>query len=161
MELPDNIEYIGSASFFETPYFDKNIVRDDYGFTYLNDILVSYKRNKYRLEIKEGTKAITERACDSLKVIKLELPEGLLYIENNAFTACVELRSIKLPNGLKRISDQAFSLCFRLKKIEIPKSVTEIGKDVFLKCYELEEIKVPIHLKEEFFYDGNAEVIYY
>ena len=48
-----------------------------------------------------------------------------------------------------------------MEKVRIPESVTYIGEDVFWMCSDLKEIKVPKHLKDEFYYDGTAAVIYY
>ena len=63
---------------------------------------------------------------------------ALLEIADMVFPAVTE-------NGIysvKGIQQQAFTACSQLKKIEIPNSVTDIAKGVFSECRNLSSISV-------------------
>lgn len=172
LELPETIEYIRLYSFEGTPFYDQIRVDDKNGGTYIESILVSIDKSHYsdtsnfllgsrKMSVKKGTKTISVLACNMLKVRKIELPEGLEYIEQAAFSNCFYLKDLKLPKSLKKIGPGAFANCYRLKTVKIPENVTEIGRNIFYGCNKLKKIEIPQHLKDTFYYDGNAEVIYY
>ncbi len=58
-------------------------------------------------------------------------------IGENAFLSCIDLSSISLPNGLLEIDDSAFSWCTSLTHVEIPSTVTSIGVSAFSYCSSL------------------------
>jgi hypothetical protein len=62
---------------------------------------------------------------------KINLPEGLTEIGEEAFREDGELKEIQLPNSLKRIGWGAFILCRQLERLELSDSIEFIGKDAF------------------------------
>lgn len=76
------------------------------------------------------------------KIKSIEIPDGIVEIGNNAFSACCNLEEIDIPDSVLIIKDNAFSNCRTLKSISIPASVTTIGEDAFSSCTRLEEIFV-------------------
>jgi hypothetical protein len=79
--------------------------------------------------------------CEHLKTINL--PEGLLLIDDNAFADCGELEELIIPNGVKFIGASAFHACSGVKKLTLPNSLTSIGRRAFDFCVSLSEVKVP------------------
>ena len=75
------------------------------------------------------------------------IPQGVVFIEKNAFKDCNLLSSIDLPSSLERIADSAFMGCSSLHELDIPKSVYEIGDRVFQDCSQLRSIDLPKGLK--------------
>ena len=73
----------------------------------------------------------------------IEIPNGVTWIGEYAFSDCSALKSIEIPNGVTWIGEYAFSDCSALKSIEIPNGVTWIGEDVFSGCSALESIEIP------------------
>lgn len=55
------------------------------------------------------------------------IPDGIIFINWEAFYDCRSLTSISIPDGVRRIDDEAFSGCTSLTSITIPDSVTEIS----------------------------------
>lgn len=68
---------------------------------------------------------------------KIDLPDTIISIGNEAFSGCTNITSIILGSNIKTIGDNAFSECASLENIDL-KSVQEIGSDVFFKCTSLE-----------------------
>ncbi len=79
------------------------------------------------------------------QIVRVELPDRLLYIGSAAFYSCGALTSITIPNGVIEIGEEAFSQCQSLSEITIPNSLTNIGTAAFCSCTELSEV----------FYDGT------
>lgn len=65
----------------------------------------------------------------TLSLQELTLPEGIEFIEEEAFKNC-GFTSIILPSSLERIGIEAFKNC-NAKEIVIPENVTRIGQDAF------------------------------
>lgn len=115
--------------------------------------------------------------CVSLK--EVELPEGVVSINDSAFKDCKALSSIALPSSLESIQTNAFWGCTSLSELEIPESVKEIhmtamppalkrihirakemkiAKLAFLKCEDIETIIVPQGCKDLYqkIFDGTT-----
>ncbi len=76
------------------------------GAVYVNDILLTYKGDPEKAEIKYGTK----------------------YIESGAFDSKQNLVSVEIPRSVTTIRTAAFVNCEKLNRIVIPKTVTTIEK---------------------------------
>lgn len=57
------------------------------------------------------------------------------------------VEKVQIPDSVKEIGQNAFFCCESLKSIELPSSVTTIGVDAFYRCYNLKEIKFGNSLK--------------
>lgn len=71
------------------------------------------------------------------------LPEGLRYIDHQAFADCASLRKINLPEGLANIGSGAFLRCAALENVAFPSTLTRIENDAFQKCTSLTEVVLP------------------
>ena len=80
-------------------------------------------------------------------VQRVEIPDGITSIGNNAFYGCSSLTEVTIPDSVKEIGGGAFYSCKKLKRIKIPDCVTEIGIGTFGGCVELEEMILPPNLK--------------
>ena len=81
----------------------------------------------------------TFKNCASLS--KLEIGEGVEYIEWSVFYGCSSLKSVKLPKSIKIIREFAFARCTSLTEIEIPSHVV-VHHDAFAHCTSLTEVKI-------------------
>lgn len=72
------------------------------------------------------------------------LPTTIRTIENEAFIACSNLRSINLDQllDLSTIGSMAFKACRSLKTVDIPSKVVSIGSFAFADCNSLSAINV-------------------
>lgn len=85
----------------------------------------------------------TVTGVDDKSISEVIIPQGVVFIEKNAFNDCNLLSSIDLPSSLERIADSAFMGCSSLHELDIPKSVYEIGDRVFQDCSQLRSIDLP------------------
>lgn len=64
------------------------------------------------------------------KATSVEMASSVQYLKNNAFDNCTALESIELPEGLLYIGDQAFQ-GDPIKSVDLPDSVKYVGTDAF------------------------------
>lgn len=84
--------------------------------------------------------------CDNNNRIRLEkviLSEGIIYIGNCAFSGCSSLNQIIIPKSLVSIGSYAFEGCGSLDKINLSESIRFIGNSAFKGCGALIEIIIP------------------
>ena len=97
---------------------------------------------------------IEKDAFRNIKVVDLELGEGVKSVGDSAFYQCEQLTAVSFPNTLERIETNSFALCSNLKSIAIPASVNYIGI-AFTNCSKLESIEVSPE-NPKYKADGNA-----
>ena len=101
---------------------------------------------------------------------RIEIPEGMTVIDNNAFKNNTKLKEVILPSTLKSIGISAFEGT-SLSKIELPSSLTYIGENAFANIKTLTEITIPksvesasyafygdVNLKKVIFEDGIVTI---
>nr|MCR4717087.1 leucine-rich repeat domain-containing protein [Lachnospiraceae bacterium] len=76
---------------------------------------------------KLGTGAF--QGCGNLHYI--DIPEGVVEIENNTFDGCQNLNTIILPDTVEIIGDEAFKDNRNIHELVIPESVTQISNSSF------------------------------
>ena len=97
-------------------------------------VIVKYPEGKKidsTYTVKSSVKEIADRAFDSLKIKKVNLPEGLVKIGMRSFADC-PMKSIKFPSTLQVIGELSFVDC-PLESVTFPASLKTIGKRAF--CY--------------------------
>ena len=97
----------------------------------------------------EKLKAVPEsafRRCSSLT--KINIPNSVVVIGDDAFYGCEVLREIIFSLNLKKVGKSAFEGCKMLKKIDLPEGVEEISDNVFERCYSLDEVFIPSTVKK-------------
>jgi len=80
------------------------------------------------------------------KIKNVILPEGIIYIDDNAFSGCTGLENISFPKSLACIGSAAFENCVGLKDISLPENLTSIGDWAFRGCKGLKNISLPENL---------------
>lgn len=73
----------------------------------------------------------------------VQIPEGVIRIDNEAFKDNQKIEAVVLPKSLKEIGDSAFECCSKLLTINVPENVTDIGKCAFKGCSSITSIKLP------------------
>ena len=104
-----------------------------------------------KLEIQEGVEFINQYAfsgCSGLE--KVVLPASTAKSIGTAwhsFSHCTGLRKAVLPEGVQRIPDSMFMNCASLTEINIPDSVTMIERYAFLGCRNLKQVTLGPNVK--------------
>ncbi len=94
-----------------------------------------------KVVIPDGVTEIAEdafRACMSIKSVVL--PSSVEHIGKEAFRGCSELVHIILPDGVRSIGENTFRVCLNLKIVELPDSLSCIGESAFSECRQLTRI---------------------
>lgn len=65
---------------------------------------------------------------------KIQIPENVQTIEQEAFKDCYKLMEIELSDSVQIIGKEAFSGCNLLMKVMLPENLSEIQNDAFYGC---------------------------
>ena len=150
INIPESVETIGIESFCRCSSLTeinipKNVSKIDIrafsGCSKLKKINIDDSNTVYYSEgnciVEEKTKKLIAGCNGSV------IPDSVLSIAANAFTACGEITDIVIPEGVETIGFEAFSECTGLKSVTIPDTVTEIGGYAFENCTSLKEVDLP------------------
>ncbi|MEE3482750.1 MAG: leucine-rich repeat domain-containing protein [Bacteroidales bacterium] len=74
---------------------------------------------------------------------KLVLPEGITYINKNAFNNNNTIKEIHFPESLKNINASVLSNCENLETVVLSKELNSIGYRAFANCDKLKNINIP------------------
>jgi len=94
----------------------------------------------------EGLTKIGPRAFEYVQIENVTFPSSLKTIGEEAFCSS-ELKELHLLEGIVKIEEAAFSCCDNLKAVILPDSLTELGRDTFLNCTNLTEVRLPANLR--------------
>lgn len=98
-------------------------------------------------------------------VVKLTLPESLMYIGNRNFNKSAALAEVILPETLQVIGYEVFRESAALEEITIPAAVTMIGKSSFAKNENLKSVTftgmAPLYVGWGAFGNNHAEMVIY
>ena len=65
-------------------------------------------------------------------VTSLMLEDSIIYLDENAFQGCSNLKSVRLPNTITKIPYRMFSGCSSLEDVYIPEMVSEFDEYAFI-----------------------------
>lgn len=150
VSIPAKVESIGREAFAgcrikeivipaTTTSIGNNAFRDCRQVTAIRvDAANSYydSRNNCNALVETSTNKLL-KACASTVI-----PNGVVEIENSAFSGLSNFTSISIPSSVTAIHSAAFNDCDGLTSIYIPSSVTVIDPNPFTNCDALATIKV-------------------
>ena len=99
-----------------------------------------------KIELPNTIKRIGDEAfanCTMLETIRI--PEGC--IELSGFNGCTNLKRIAIPNSVKKIGHRAFEKCTGIELLTIPEGVEELGNYAFSQCENIRDIILPSTIK--------------
>ena len=109
------------------------------------DTLYQYlDKQAEKIELPDTVKTIPENAFRGFHNLKeVILSPSMDKIINNAFKDCSALETVVIPEGIKQINEAAFAGCDSLEKIYLPDSITKIFEGAFSNCGNLSEVRLP------------------
>lgn len=90
-----------------------------------------------------NVKTVLRYAFSNSEIRTVYFNDGLLEIEQGAFSECGSLRFVCLPNSVRAIGEEAFADCTSLRCVVLPEQLETINSNAFSNCYLLEQIIVP------------------
>ena len=107
-------------------------------------------------------KEIGSMAFSYCNFTSIELPDGLVYIDDWAFNGCMHLDSIVLPDTVKEIGRSVFGVT-ALKDVVLSENLDYIGPNAFNGCENLTKIILPASVtyidESAFSSSGLAQII--
>ena len=144
--MSSNIEEVGNEVFDNTAFYNNSDNWTD-GVLYCGSVVAASDENiSGEIDIKEGTRVISDHAFEERKISGVSFPESMIRIGNNAFWDCGTLKSVIAKSGLKYIGVNTFYHNDLLKNVQLPDTVIEIGAGAFQVCIRLVSIKMPENL---------------
>ena len=135
------VTYLGSYAFRGCNAFNPESLSQDP--TYIGDYDLS-ETGITIVDIPEGIIRLENYAFyKSTNLTSVKLPLSLEEIGSYVFQGCTSLSDITFNDGLKTIGQQAFLNCSALKTITLNEGVTTINNSAFSGCESLETITLP------------------
>lgn len=99
--------------------------------------------NNNTFVIPHGVRVIGEGAFKACRFIrKIEIPDTVVKIDNEAFWGCMVLETPHIPNSVQNIGERAFKGCKFFHEIDLPEGLTSIDGSAFEDCSNLSRINV-------------------
>ncbi|MDE5782448.1 MAG: leucine-rich repeat protein [Lachnospiraceae bacterium] len=148
--IPSKLVSISSGTFADCRIQELVIEDGNESLSFVDGILYGEKGKvlikclsnpSVEINLPEGVVRIDEAAFyDCSKITKVTLPDSVTQMGENVFQGCQSLAEIHLPQSLTNIPSSAFSECSSLEEVIIPESVTDIGDYAFEKCTNLKKV---------------------
>lgn len=177
ISLPSTVKYIGARAFSNTnaykAFFEGLENSKEVKYEIVGDILlwIYMPGSETTLSVPDGIRMIAGGACSgwdsgivpttseglrpewssryniSNVVIKVEIPDSVEVIGDNAFYNMKTVKELTISGNVKTIGDGAFSFCGGLEKVTLEEGVKEINANAFSSCTSLMSITLPSTLE--------------
>lgn len=134
--IPNTLTQIGGRAFENTAFLNSNT--DEFVIVG-GGALIAYRGKAADVVIPQGVTAISylNEAIESIVI-----PEGVVLINDGAFSGCSLLKGITLPKSLTTIGNRAFDGCESLAGFSVSQNVASIGEKAFTGCTGIEAFSV-------------------
>ncbi len=145
--LPDSVNFIDIQAFYNTGFYN-NTANWYQNALYSGKCLIEVKSSVTgKFTIKNGTRVIGTHAFASglsaSGVTSVVIPDSVVYVNENAFYNCKELKSVDMSDNLTYIGNYAFNYCKALISIKLPNTLKHLGYSVFSNCSALTSVEIP------------------
>lgn len=100
--------------------------------------------NDERIVIPDEWRMIPKKCFSKNKNREILLTENIIYIDEGAFTSCINIEQIVIPSSVKVLGERVFEDCLRLREVifRTGSELKEIRKYCF-RTTQLREIRIP------------------
>ena len=136
--LPETLTRIHRYSFCAGDW----VTEEENGVSYVSGWAVACDESVTELNLRPGTVGVADAAFSEKNLKSATLPDGILYIGEDAFSYGKDLTKVTLGEGLLHIGASAFNECKELTSINIPKSLKSIGENAFRTCLKMSSVHI-------------------
>jgi len=90
---------------------------------------------------------IGEAAFEDKSILSVTIPDTVVFIGDDAFYRCEELKTVQFSQNLNEIGTRAFASCSELTELTLPLSIRTIGYAAFRYCQKLKRAPLPAGLE--------------
>lgn len=161
IEIPDSVTEIEDTAFdnctsLENIIIGKGVASIGYGVFGWCDNLISisvddennYYSNDSYGALFDKSKTTFIKLPAKKTTTTYAMPDGVVIIGEDAFSACSNLISVTIPNSVTGIGSNAFYECINLTSIKLPEHLNYLGSGAFWGCSNLESIVIPSGVTE-------------
>ncbi|KAL7712951.1 hypothetical protein QTN25_009432 [Entamoeba marina] len=158
--VPNQVEFIGVECFSECTYLSKlqlpvnkynecsiavtfsdSMYYQQYGINFINVVLTQ----------QDVTLQIDKMEQHQQKIVdEFVILDGIVGIEDNAFSNRKHLENIYIPTTVTSIGNNCFNGCSGLTSLVIPNTVQSIGINCFVGCDNLIQLSVPLNENNQY-----------
>lgn len=149
--VPDFVTAIAAGAFSEIEGLQVTKIILPEGLTKIGPRAFEYVQIE-NVTFPSTLKTIGKEAFCFSKLKELHLQEGIVKIEEDAFSACTNLKSVILPDSLTELGNSVFSNCSNLTEVRLPANLMVIPFQTFARCSNLESIVIPDGVQKIEFY---------
>ena len=148
VSMPKSLEKIGNGAFRKCPKLPRQTLParvfslGGQSFDLVPDIPAENKKYKNVSGLLIDKEFNNLLGAD-VSLTEVVVPEGMVYVNENAFTGCRSLRSVTFPDSIFEMFEAVFSQCTSLVSVTLPKKVLYIGQFFFSHCSSLQSINIP------------------
>lgn len=101
-----------------------------------------YNSSLERIVLPDSLQSIGYSAFSSSRLQTIDIPDGCIYIDSDAFYTCSSLETVKIGKSVRSIGSDAFGYCSNLHELHLPSSDSYIwfAMDAFRQCDSILEI---------------------
>jgi len=160
LSIPSTVRHIGSSAFRNCTNITTLSLPDDVSDIEPNAFCQLKSLTSVRYP--SSAKVVPYFCFHQAALQEVDLPEGVMVINQDAFVDCDSLRHVSLPSTLTEIGRGVFFECDNIEEITIPANVTSIGEYCFMRCPRLKRVHnlslVPQRVVELFDEDADVQV---
>ena len=138
--LPSSVVYIGDDAFYDCSSLNAVYTTDIVSWCGIS--FGSFYYEESSTPISNPLYYAHNLYINGVLTTHLEIPDGIIAINDGAFFGCHSLIEIVLPNSVTTIGDHAFSNCLNLQNISFSNNITNIGHTAFSGT-DLQTFNVP------------------
>jgi hypothetical protein len=85
---------------------------------------------------------ISKEAFYYSSITEVNIPSGVKYIQERAFSHCYDLSKVSMADSVESILDGCFSYCIELSDVSLSSSLESIPASCFANCYFLSSLTI-------------------
>lgn len=153
--IPASVDTINKYAISSSNLESIEISPDNPNFCSVNNCILDKDKTRLLIGCKgsivpEGIIEIENSAFSGCRGLeKITIPSHIKKVGNHTFCDCTELVELVIEDGVESLGWASFSGCTALTSVVIPDSLTNLPTQLFEGCTSLTDVTLPKHLEEK------------